>query len=104
MISGQRQRDGDLAVVLLADLTAVLARHTDRVAAFLGHSGVIDDPEPERATLQQGRQHQILDRVQNGTIIPGGLGDEMMQGLVGGADPAGFDTRGHRLDALALPR
>lgn len=42
--------------------------------------------------------------LQNSTIVPGGLGDEMMQGLVGGADPVGLDARGHRFDALALPR
>ena len=39
-----RQRDGDLTVVLLAELAGILARHADRMPAFLWKAGVVDDP------------------------------------------------------------
>ena len=39
-----RQADRNLAIVLLAQLTAILLCHADRVAALLGKSGVVDDP------------------------------------------------------------
>ena len=36
--------DGNLAVVLLTRLTAVLTHHAYRMFAFLGETGVADDP------------------------------------------------------------
>src|SRR3954454_18791741 len=48
-VIGQGQRHGDLAVILLAQLAAVLARHADRVGSFLGKAGVVEDPGGDRA-------------------------------------------------------
>ena len=45
---GQRQRHGDLAIVLLAELAAVLPRDADRVPPFLRKTGIIDDPGLDR--------------------------------------------------------
>jgi len=46
-----------LAVILLAKLSTVLPRHTDRMLAFLGYAGVVDDQRPDRAVpLNQGQQ------------------------------------------------
>ena len=48
VIVGDRQADRNLAVVLLAELTAVLPRHADRVVALLRNAGVVDDPGADR--------------------------------------------------------
>ena len=53
---GQRQADRHLAVGPLAELTAILARHPDRVAAFLRKPGVVDDPGFDRAAIFDDRQ------------------------------------------------
>src|SRR3954451_12632482 len=45
----QAGADRNLAVVLLAQLTAVLTRHPDRVTALLRKAGVVDDPGFDRA-------------------------------------------------------
>src|SRR5215213_2650425 len=41
---GERERHGHLAVVLFAELTAVLTRDAHRVPAFLWETRVVDDP------------------------------------------------------------
>ena len=41
---------------------------------------------------------------QQGVAVPGGLGDEVVQGLVRRADPGRLDPGRHRLEALALAR
>jgi len=97
--AGQRQADRDLTVVLLAEFTAVLSRHADRVSPLLGEAGVIHDPGgdgPER------RQDVVPHRGQQRVVGPGGLGDEMVQRLVRGADLLGVDPGRHGLDTLAL--
>jgi hypothetical protein len=40
MVVGDRQADGDLAVLLLAELAAILPRDADGVLALLGKAGV----------------------------------------------------------------
>ncbi len=45
---GDRQRHRDLAIVLLAELAAILPRHADRMPALLGKAGVVDDPGLDR--------------------------------------------------------
>jgi hypothetical protein len=52
---GQRQADRDLAVVLLAELTAILTRHPDRVTAFLWKASVVNDPGFDRAAAFEER-------------------------------------------------
>src|SRR2546426_354027 len=42
-------------------------------------------------------------RAQDGAIVPGGIGDEVMHRLMACAHVARIDARGHRLDALPLP-
>src|SRR4051812_42053950 len=41
---GERERHSHLAIVLLAELAAILARDPDRVPALLGEAGIVDDP------------------------------------------------------------
>ena len=49
MAIGQRQRYRHLAIVLLAELTAILPRHADRMPSLLGKARVVDDPGRDRA-------------------------------------------------------
>src|SRR5262245_41407119 len=48
LVAGHRQCHRHLAVVLLAELAAVLARNPDGMLALLGDAGVVDDPRPDR--------------------------------------------------------
>jgi len=52
----------------------------------------------------QGRQHCLPGDAQNGGIIPGGVGDEMMHRLMPRADVAWIDSRRHGFDALPVSR
>ncbi len=47
-VVGQRQRHRHLAIVLLAELAAILPRHADRVPPLLGKAGIVDDPRLDR--------------------------------------------------------
>src|SRR5436190_674478 len=44
VVIGHRQRHCDLAVLLLAELPAILMRHADRMRPMLGKARVVDDP------------------------------------------------------------
>ena len=79
-----------------------MARHADRVGSFLGKAGVVEDPGGDRAVPGQRGQHLLANGGEHGRIIPRGLGDEVMQGLVGCLDMPRIEARRHRLDALAL--
>jgi hypothetical protein len=101
-----RHREGHrhLAVLLLAQLATVLPGHADRELALLGQAGVVHDPGPDRAAPFKRRQRVAAHRCQESVIIPGRLGDKVVQRLVGRADPERLDPGRHRLDALALAR
>jgi hypothetical protein len=48
-----------LAVVLLAQLTAILPGHPDRMPPLLGKARVIDDPRFDRPAILDRRQHKL---------------------------------------------
>ena len=48
---GNRQRHRHLAIGLLAELTAILVVHADRMLALLGERGVVDDPRLNRSAF-----------------------------------------------------
>ena len=97
-------RDGDLAVGLLAQLAAVLMLHADGVLALLGEAGIVDDEDPLGAG--EGLGHHGAVAWQDLLFVPGALVDELLQGLFGVFDVEQFrrpgDAGGHRFDALAL--
>src|SRR5215217_6359518 len=97
---GQRQADRDLAIVLLAELAAILTRHPDRVTAFLRKAGVVDDPGLDRAAAFDDRQGQLLYPAEHPLVRPRRVGDEMQQRPVLGRDPGRRRYRCDRLDAL----
>jgi len=51
MFVGNRQRYRDLAVVLLAELAAILPRNADRMPSLLGQAGIVDDPSQPPAVM-----------------------------------------------------
>ena len=101
-IIGSRQRHGDLAVLWLAQLAAILARHPDRVLTLLGKSGVIDDPGGDRALSPQGGQHRLADRGQHRRVAPRRRCNKVVQRLVQAGHVGWVEARRHRLNALAL--
>ena len=70
MVIGQRQRHRDLAVVLLAELAAILPRHPDRVLPLLGKAGVVDDPGLDRPVPLDRRQHHLAHLGQHLLVRP----------------------------------
>ena len=56
MVIGERQRYGDLAIVLLAELATVLASDADRMLALFRKAGVVDDPRFDRPVALDRRQ------------------------------------------------
>lgn len=79
MIVGSRQSHSDLAVILLSKLSAVLPCHTDRMLAFLGYAGVVDDQCPDWAALLNARQDTGPHRRQHRLVRPLCVRYEMMQ-------------------------
>ena len=102
MIVGGRQAHGDLTVVLLAELPAVLPRHTDGVPAFLRHAGVVDDQRADRVMPPEDGQDMGAHGREHGIVGPLGLRHEMMQRLVRRPHTPRLHARGQRLDAFAL--
>jgi hypothetical protein len=102
MVVGHREADRHLTVVLLAQLAAVLPRHTHGMLALLGKAAVIDDPVRHRPMPLERRQHLCPHCGQQRRIVPLGLRHHMVQRLVFGLYMRRIEPGGHRLDALAL--
>ena len=95
------QRDGDLAVVGLAQRARVLARHAHRVTALLGKAGVVDD-DHAFGIVKCSTQTAAVG-VQHGLLVPHALIDEQLQRLLRIAVPAGHvHPTTQRFDALAF--
>ena len=98
------ERDGDLAVGLLAQLAAVLMLDADGVLPLLGEAGIVDDEDPLGAG--EGPGHQRAIAMEDPLFVPGALIDELLQGLLGIAGREEFGREGdpadHGLDALAV--
>jgi hypothetical protein len=51
MVIGERQHDRNLAIVLLAELTAILTRHANWVLSLLGESGGVNHDSSDQLVL-----------------------------------------------------
>src|SRR6266481_5223986 len=102
MLIGNRHRYRDLAVVLLAKLTAILPRNTDRMPALLRQTSIVDNPRFDRAVSLDLRQNHLAHLGQNLLVRPPSLTDKMQQRLVLGGHPRRRRHGGDRFDALAL--
>ena len=103
-LARNRQAHGHLAVVLLAQLAAVLPRHADRVLALLGKAGVVHDPGLDRPTALNRGQDKLPHPGQNPIVRPRRARHEVRQRPVPGRNPIRSDSRGQRLRALAVER
>src|ERR1700674_2708615 len=103
-VVGNRQRYGDLAVRLLAQLPAVLGRHPNRMPSLLGKARVVDDPGRDRSMTLDLRQHHLANLGQNRLVRPSPLADKMQQRLMLCRSSPRRRDRSHRLNALALTR
>ena len=104
MAIGQRQRHRHLAVVLLAELTAILPRHADRMPPLLGKARVVNDPRRNRAVPLDLRQHHLAHLGQYPLVGPTAQTDEMQQRLMLGRHPRRRRHRRQRFHALAFTR
>ena len=102
MVGCERQGDGGLAIVLLAELATILPTDANRVGADSGTAGVIYHPAANRPPLRDDRQHPSADSGQQGIIGPVGRGDEVKQGLVCRLHARRINASCHRLDALSV--
>jgi hypothetical protein len=102
LLVGCRERDGDLAIVLFAELAAVLRRHADGMDALIGKPGVVDDPDAHASALFDRRENEARHLPQQRFVRPFGVGDEMMQRLIRRLNAPRLHPRRHRFDALAI--
>ncbi len=68
-----------MAIILLAELAAILPRHADRVLALLGKAGVVDDPRLDRSMALDLRQNQLADLAQDLLVRPAPFADEVQK-------------------------
>jgi hypothetical protein len=104
MMIGDRQRHRHLAIGLLAELSAILMMHPDRMLTFLGKRRIVDDPGFDRSLPRHRWRHQISHLGQHLLVRPFRIGNEMQQLLMLCRNPRRRRHRRHRFDALALNR
>src|SRR5713101_5933563 len=95
-------RNCNLAVVLLAEHTTVLARHPDRVTSLLRDPRIVRDPGGHRAVTLHLLQHVLPCHLQDRFLVPRSVGNKVMQGLMTRPHVPRVDSGGHRLNALPL--
>jgi hypothetical protein len=94
-----------LAVVLLAQLTAVLPRDPDRVLTLLWKAGIVNNQRLRRTRAPADSLKGITaHRIKHRFVRPWRVSHKVMQPLVFRAHPARRQMRRHRLDALTLNR
>jgi len=79
---GDRQRHRHLAIGLLAELSAILMVHADRMAALLRIGSIVDDPRLNRFAALHGWDHQGAHLGQYWRVRPVSLAHEMQQPLM----------------------
>jgi hypothetical protein len=104
MMICKRKGYGDLTIVLLAQLAAILPCNTDRMPPFLGKARIIDDPSFDRPVAFDVRKHHLPNFGQNLLVRPVTLTDKMQQRLMLGCCALRRRHRRHGLDALAMAR
>ena len=92
------------AVILLAYLTAILARDPDRMLSLLWKARVIHYPRHDRPLSQHGRKHCVQCAVEENLVIPGSIRHQMVQRLMHPAHMIRIQPRRHGLNALAFSR
>ena len=79
MVVGDRQAYGNLAVVLLAELAAILTGNANRTGSFLRVASIVDDPGTNSAVSLNDWHDFVADCRQHCRIRPVGFGDQVVQ-------------------------
>ena len=106
-VGADREADGQLAVVLFADLSAVLPGDADGEFAFFRKTSIVGHPGGDRRTggpLRQDGVDVVADGLKEDLVIPGRYGDDVMQGLVSTLPIIRVKPGGHGYQAIALSR
>jgi hypothetical protein len=75
-----------LAVVLFADLAAVLPGKADGVFAFLRDAGIVDDPRGDGRAGGHLGQNVLTNGLEEELVIPGRYGNNVMRELMSAPD------------------
>jgi hypothetical protein len=94
-VGADRQADDRLPVVLFADLSAGLLVDADGVFAFLRKNRIVDDPGGNGMATGHLRENVLADALEKELVVPGRLGDNLMQGLVSVLEIIRVETSGH---------
>jgi hypothetical protein len=101
---GHGKTHGYTAVILFANLAAILSSHPDRLAPLFRKPDVIYYPCHHWVTAQHRGNDEIQAPIQDRFIIPWSIGNHMMQRLMHSSHILGSESGGHRFDALAFTR
>src|SRR6202167_6587088 len=82
LMIGDRQRHRDLAIVSLAEPSAILSRHAYRMHALLHEARVVDNPSLDPALRLHRRHDELAHLGQHAFVRPGRLPYEMPQRLM----------------------
>jgi hypothetical protein len=101
-VGAGREADGHQAVVLFADLSAVLPGEADGVFAFFRKTSIVGCLVGDGMAAGHFREDVLADGLEEDLVIPGRNGDDMVQGQVSALDITRVKTGGHGYHALAL--
>jgi len=91
-VGADREADGHLAVVLFADLSAVLSGDANRVFALFRKTSIVDHPGGDWRTGGHLRQDVVADGLEEKLVIPGRYGNYVMQRLMSAPDIVSIET------------
>jgi hypothetical protein len=100
LFRGHRKADRYLAVILFANLAAILSGHSYRLMTLLGKACVIYHPRHDWITVQHGWDHKIQTAIQNRFVAPWGVRNQMVQRLVHPSHIVASQLGGHGFDAF----
>jgi hypothetical protein len=104
MMVGDRQRHCHLAIGLLAELSAILMLHSNRMLALLRKCRIVDDPDFDRGMPCHRRHHKLAHFGKHLFIRPWRVGDEVQELLMLRRNVPRIRHRRHWLYAAAALR
>ena len=100
--ANEAERQSHLAVVLLAEVSAILTRYADGVGFLIGDPGVVERPRHHSAVAIHLVEHGTVGDAEEGPVLPGSRRHEMVEGLEARRHALGIHAGRQRADAFAL--